>query len=119
MWDFKKNKRKQLCCVDNPSYYSMKLADGSMAISTTYEPLIKRKTNPEAAIWISDDGLNWKKYAAFPYELKKRKIGTKYATIQFPVSDGSSACFCFSPLNIVKFDFCLLQIPDNKENYEI
>ena len=110
MWDFKENKKKQLCCIDNPAYYSIKLADGSMAISTTYEPLIKKKSKSEAVIWISDNGLNWKKHAVFPYEFKKRKTGTKYATIQFPISDASNSDLYCSPLNVVNFDFCILKI---------
>jgi hypothetical protein len=45
-WDFKKNKRTRVYRIDNPAYYSLKLSDGTLAISTSYEPLTKRKNKP-------------------------------------------------------------------------
>ncbi|RJR29495.1 MAG: hypothetical protein C4576_35330 [Desulfobacteraceae bacterium] len=107
-WEFSKNKRERLACIDNPAYYSHRLADGRMFIGSTYEPGMQRSVAPCAEIWSSRDGLNWSRELAFRYHPSGRKYETLYATVNFPLGDTSSDRLFFTLLNVKSLDFHLL-----------
>jgi len=62
-YDFSLARLDTLALLDNPSYHAAVLEDGTMAITTTFEPLstYTRRASPPAAttLWVSSDGVAW------------------------------------------------------------
>ena len=110
MWDFRKNKRRRLTCIDKPAYYSAFLSKRIMVIGSTYEPLIERDVEKSADLWISNNGEKWGKLISLSFHPSKRSSGTKYATICLPLGDGSVENIFFTPLNVEKYDFKLMSV---------
>jgi hypothetical protein len=108
-FDFSTSKRERVMCIDKPAYYSMVLADGSMAIATTFEQGMKRNVSHAADVWFSVDGINWECIARFPFSPSGRTNRTKYGTLNFPLGDGTSNDLLITPENIMHYDFCLLK----------
>lgn len=108
LWDFSKNRRERLACIDNPAYYSAMTSDGFLILGTTYEPGMKRKTSETAEIWISKDSTTWRKVVSIPYKRARRQQGTKYATIYLPNGVLPAKKVYFSPINVDRMNFCLV-----------
>ena len=85
-----------------------RLENGTLVIGVTYEPNMKRKVEKTADIWISADGENWENALHLQFQPSKTTIGTKYATIYFPLGDKTSNSVFFTPLNVKKYDYNLM-----------
>lgn len=109
-WDFNKNERHTLACIDKPAYYSTRLKNGTMIVGTHFEPLMKREVSKSADLWLSRDGDTWENIGSFEYELSNRKGGTKYASLYLPLGDGSICALFLTPLNVKKYDYSLLSM---------
>jgi hypothetical protein len=109
-WDFQKNKRERLACIDKPAYYSTLLKDGTMVIGVHHEPKIERDVTESADLWSSTNGRTWEKVLSLPYKPSVRKNGTKYATICMPLGDNTTESLYFTPLNVRKNDFQLMKL---------
>ena len=88
--------------IGKPAYHASLLSDGSMAISTTYEPQ-SRWSNREqptrtAEIWISRRGSDWSILDSFEWVKSQELWGLSRALIRLPVSDGSLPYLFASPV---------------------
>lgn len=98
-WDFQENRLQKLADIGKVSYFSTVLRDGTLVLSTTYEreSPFTRSTDPEPTsdIWISEDGMNWRKILSLPYERGYTLSGRPTrASISFPAG---------APLNIIYY----------------
>jgi len=79
--------------IGKPSYHATILADGTIALSTTYEPgsVFTRQENPEPTteIWISAAGSGWHLLDTFLWEEGEEVWGPSRAVARLPSSDGS------------------------------
>jgi hypothetical protein len=70
-YDFSSGQRTRLQHVGNPVWFGTQLADGTLALTSSYEPFIPytaEKSPPkETALWLSRDGTAWFKTVTFPY----------------------------------------------------
>lgn len=85
------------------AYYSTVLRDGTLALSTAYEPESRyvREHRPSAStdLWISIDGREWHLAASFPYEPGTRRDGKPTrAWITFPAGEPQDLLL-FTPIN--------------------
>jgi hypothetical protein len=87
-WSFKEEKLEKLQHIGKVSYYATQLANGTMAVSTTYEPNspYTKANSPSASteLWISHDGENWTKTLDLPHEPMQMSWGPSRAQIAFP-----------------------------------
>ncbi|WP_153306820.1 hypothetical protein [Desulfonatronum thioautotrophicum] len=98
----------KLAYIQKPAYYSMRLANGLFALGTTYEAASRDGMQESADLWISKDGLEWKKKFSFPFKPSGRKNRTRYATLNFPKGEGCEQIF-ITPENTEKYDFQLIR----------
>ncbi|NIA30705.1 MAG: hypothetical protein GWP06_12435 [Actinobacteria bacterium] len=119
------NRREKLFFVGKPSYYSKKLSDGTLAISTTYEPessfTKETRPHPTTDIWISRKGLHWYRILELPHKSFQTPFGESRSSIVFPSGDYNAESLYFSPQNTVKLDkslqkFSIQWKPDSTEN---
>lgn len=82
--------------LDNPSYHAARLADGTLAISSTYEPRspFTRNTRPPAAtsLWLSSDGRSWSRAFSLAADSTEAANGSR-AQLQLPHGDPLPALF--------------------------
>ena len=108
-FNFSNGTREKLVFIGKPSYYATKLKDGTLIISTTYEPesYFTIKDNPEPAtdIWISKDGRIWFKILTLPQRKFKTPFGYSRARIALPAGDYSSELLFFTPKSTLDADF--------------
>lgn len=87
-WSFERNRLEKLQDIGKVSYYATQLADGTLAVSTTYEPNSRyTKANaprPCTELWLSHDGDRWTKALELPHEPKQMSWGASRAQIAFP-----------------------------------
>jgi hypothetical protein len=98
--------------LDNPSYHAGRLADGTMAITTTYEPLspFTRAQSPPASssLWISRDGMDWTRVLTLEGDSAHWSAG-KRPQIQIPSGDPLPALF-LTPWFTEQWDFAALRL---------
>lgn len=77
--------------IGKVSYYAAQLADGTLAVSTTYEPnsVFTKAASPRASseVWISRDGEHWQCLLDVPYEPMQESWGPARAQIAFPAGE--------------------------------
>lgn len=87
-WDFQQEKLERLQDLGKVSYHSTILKDGTLVLSTTYEPQARwvqeHDPVPSSEIWASTNGFDWKKILSLPYERKELPSGVSRAEIAFP-----------------------------------
>ncbi|NOY60716.1 MAG: hypothetical protein GXO75_17555 [Calditrichaeota bacterium] len=119
------NRREKIFFVGKPSYYSTKLSDGTLAISTTYEPesSFTKETSPHPTtdIWISRKGLHWYRILELPHKSFQTPVGESRSSIVFPSGDYNAESLYFSPQNTMKLDkslqkFSIQWKPDSTGN---
>ncbi|UFS69149.1 hypothetical protein LPW11_14745 [Geomonas sp. RF6] len=108
-YDLADNRIERLQYINKPAYYATRLSDGTLAIGTTYEPGQQGVEEESADIWISRDAEQWKRVAALPFQPSGRSSGTRYGTVNLPAGDDSLATLFFTPVNVRKYDFSLLE----------
>jgi len=91
------------------AYYSTVLSDGTLALSTAYEPdspYVRDHRPPASAdLWVSIDGREWDLAASFPYEPGTRRDGKPTrAWITFPGGEAQQLLM-FTPINTSVHDF--------------
>ncbi len=101
-WDFATSTLRKLQEIGKPSYYSTALADGTLVLSTTYEPEspYTRVHHPEPStdLWIAPPGGTWTKLLSLPYEKEMLPWGPSRAAIAFPGGKPSQALF-YTPIS--------------------
>jgi hypothetical protein len=79
--------------IGKPSYHATVLADGTVAVSTTYEPrsVFTREQSPETTteVWISRDETSWHLLDTYDWKWEEDRSGMPRAMAQLPRSDGS------------------------------
>jgi len=107
-WSFANEKLEKLQDIGNVSYYSTILKNGTLVVSTTYEPdsLYTKLFNPQATadIWVSRSGIEWTKIVSLPHELRHGKSGPSRAQIAFP-SGGPSELLYYTPYATREHEF--------------
>jgi hypothetical protein len=83
-------------------YYSTMLSDGTMVLSTTFEPdspfVQAQSPSPETSLWVSRDGANWKKILNLPHDWNKHR-----AKIAFPGGEPLPILYAI-PINTLPHD---------------
>jgi hypothetical protein len=106
-YNFAHQSREKIRFIGKPSYYSTKLADGTLVFSTTYEPsspFTKQfAPDPTTDLWISKDGLDWLKITSFEHKLFKTSYGGSRASIVFPSGDAADFLY-LTPDNTIMQD---------------
>jgi hypothetical protein len=108
-WSFADGRLTRLVDIGNPSYFSTRLRDGTLAVSTTYEPdsPYTHDFAPEPAtdLWLSRDGSRWHRVLRLGY--RERRVGhyAARASIHLSPGDGSAAALVFSPFDTTRWHF--------------
>lgn len=92
--------RKQVQQIDSPAYHALTTQQGEFIINTNYEPGCKQPIPPEAAVWKSKDGINWRKVHAMSYQPTPRINGSKYAYIYSPLGTVPDDQYLFTATNV-------------------
>ncbi len=107
-WNVPEARLSKIIEIGKPSYYSTVLYDGTLVLSTTYEPesQFARTYHPEPTtdLWASRDGTVWTKMLSLDYERNDMPWGPSRATIAFP-NGSKSHELLFTPLSTAKNDF--------------
>jgi len=107
-FNLKTNRKEKLRFIGKPSYYSTKLSDGTLVISTTDEPesSFSEKYRPRQTteIWISKKGLHWYKIFQLVHKSFQTAVGESRSSIVFPSGDVGTKFLFFSPQNTMQFD---------------
>ena len=88
-WRFPVDQLEELATIGKPSYSSAVLADGSLVLSTAYEPASAYvrafQPTPSTDLWLSEDGSRWRQILSLPYERHETpSSGPSRASIAFP-----------------------------------
>jgi hypothetical protein len=98
--------------LDNPSYHAALLSNGTMVVSTTYEPgsLYTKSAQPPAAtsLWASRDGRRWKKILTRSADAEEVSLGLR-GQLQIPHGDPLPAIFV-TPWHTERDEFATLRI---------
>lgn len=101
-WSFMNRDFSKIIEIGKPSYFSTILRDGTLVLSTTYEPQspYTGKYRPDATtdLWGSRDGSNWIKLLSLPYEAHDTEWGPSRAAIAFPGGTATNELL-FTPLS--------------------
>jgi hypothetical protein len=101
-WSFVKRDVSKIIEIGKPSYFSTILRDGTLVLSTTYEPqspyTVKYRPDATTDLWGSRDGSNWIKLLSFPYEAHDTEWGPSRAAIAFPGGTATNELL-FTPLS--------------------
>ncbi len=107
-WDFATATLQKLREIGKPSYFSTVLEDGTMVLSTTYEPesSYTRAFHPEPTtdLWVSRADHGWTKLMSLPYQPQQHTWGPARASIAFPGGKPTQTLF-FTPLSTVTDHF--------------
>ena len=111
-WRFAGDGLEELATIGKPSYSSAVLADGSLVLSTAYEPASAyvRAYHPAAStdLWLSEDGTRWRQIFSLPYEHHETpSSGPSRASIAFPNGTPPKQLI-FMPQSTVRDDFDVL-----------
>lgn len=110
-YDFKFKKRLLVKHIGYPSYYSTRLADGTLVFSTAVEPdsVYTRENRPEfnTEIWFSQTGEKWFKGLSLPGEIYQTPVGSSRPTIVLPSGDYTDTELKITPILGKDADFFL------------
>jgi len=81
-YDLEMNEKEKLQPIDGPAYYTAKLDDGSMLLTTTVEGG-PGELNNNVSIWITSDGEQWERYI----EIEEAKDRKGFAIASVPTGD--------------------------------
>ena len=109
-YDLKSNKRTRVQEIGSPAYHSTLTTSGKMIITTNFEPKCLQPIEKKAAIWCSEDGLNWKKLLSLPYLATPKVNGSKYAYIYPPLGVVPDNSYLFTSTNTGKSSCKLTQL---------
>jgi len=98
-YDLTTTKRTRTQEIGSPAYHSIRTTSGKIIITTNFEPKCLQPIPKEAAIWVSNDGLDWSKTLSLPYEPTPKVNGSKYAYIYPPVGVVPDDSFVFTATN--------------------
>lgn len=101
-WTFASRTLEKLQEIGTPSYYSTVLADGTLVLSTTYEPVspYTQRFQPETStsIWMARPGKQWTRVLSLPYQAHQEPWGPSRAGIAFPGGAPTETLF-YMPLS--------------------
>lgn len=100
--------------IDSPAYHSYTTASGRYIINTNYEPGCKQPISPEAAVWVSENGINWHKEFELNYHPTPEINGSKYAYIYSPSGIVPDGHCLFTATNVEKYSMQMLRLSFNK-----
>ena len=107
-WSFKDQELQKLEDIGKVSYFSTVLSDGTLVLSTTYEPNspYTRDAKPAAStdIWVSRDGQSWEQILSLPYENTGDETRMSRAAVGFPGGHPLDRLF-FTPVSTAEGDF--------------
>ncbi len=88
-WSFEREQVEKVQDIGKVSYYATQLADGTLAISTTYEPdsryTATASPRPSSEVWISRNGESWARWIELVHEPMRLPTGRRArAQIAFP-----------------------------------
>lgn len=111
-WNIDSNQLEKGAEIGNPASYVGALADGTLLVTTTYIPRTEfgqsDQALPEAALWASKDGSNWKKVFTLPamHDLS----GDKRPQFRLPGGDNTGSIAFLTPLYTIEHDFSTLAL---------
>lgn len=101
-WGFEDGRKEEIQWIGKPSYYASVLADGSMVVTTTYEPEspFSREWQPRASasVWLSRDGATWSEVLEFDYRDEVGPSGALRTQVLLPGGDYTSLFLHATPL---------------------
>lgn len=117
-WSFQERRLEKLVHIGKVSYHSTMLADGTLVISTTYEPksgYVRLNNPPKTSdLWVSRDGVSWRQALSIPYDPDVMTAwGPGRAQMAFPFGTGVENLW-MSPVDTIGNPFltALVQIVD-------
>ena len=81
-YDMESNEKEKITYIDGPAYYTKKLDDGSLILTTTVEGGAGELDN-NVSIWITSDGEQWERYI----EVEEAKDRKGFAIVSLPTGD--------------------------------
>ncbi|MGB0909717.1 MAG: hypothetical protein ACPGYT_05095 [Nitrospirales bacterium] len=110
-WDFSKNMIDSLHFIGTPSYFSTRLKDGTIVISTTHEPrsVFTKAAHPQPVIslWVSQHGEEWIEILQYDSISKLAPNDSTRASFFLPDGDGSLDSLVVTSNYTVDRDFFL------------
>jgi len=110
-YDFKSKKRLLVKPIGYPSYYSTRLADGTLVFTTAVEPdsIYTKKNRPKfnADVWFSKTGEKWFNGISLPGEIYQTPVGSSRPTILLPSGDYTDTELKLTPILGKNEDFFL------------
>ncbi|MDR4501926.1 MAG: hypothetical protein MRJ96_10795 [Nitrospirales bacterium] len=110
-WDVQKDSLKQLKFIGTPSYFSTWLKDGTVVISTAYEPRSEFTKSssppPTIALWASRHGQEWFEIMQYDSLAKLDPNDPTRASFALPDGDGSLDALIVTAHYTVNNDFAL------------
>jgi hypothetical protein len=101
-WNMDDRSLTRLQTIYNPSYFAGGLADGTMVITTTYEPESDfsrlEESHPYTSVWVSRDGQAWSEVLQLEGEPVLTSGRTARPQIRLPDGDGSLPQLFATPL---------------------
>jgi len=109
-YDLKQKDIERVATLDNPSYYAARLSNGTLAVTTTFEPRtgysVARHAPATTSLWLSRDGRTWARDFSLPADSSSLKDG-KRPQIQLPSGDPLPVLFA-TPWHTSEFNFTTL-----------
>jgi hypothetical protein len=101
-WDLRDSSLTRLQTIHNPSYFAGALADGTLVITTTFEPrsIFTREVeaHPYASVWVSRDGAEWTEVLRLDAAPELEDGRTTRPQIRVPDGDASLPQLFATPL---------------------
>ena len=111
-YDFSTGERTKIKSIGKPGYYATKLKDGTLVISTAYEPISPYSKSynlqPTADLWVSENGSDWHKILSLQGKIYETEYGPSRASIILPDGDYSSNYLFLTPEDTLNSDFSTL-----------
>ncbi|MEW6990619.1 hypothetical protein AADZ91_08000 [Colwelliaceae bacterium 6441] len=98
-YDFHEEKLEQITKIDGPAYHCTQTESGGYYLGVNYEPGCKQPIDQEAAIWYSNNGIDWQKKKVLAYQASPHINGSKYAYIYQPSGIVPNDNFLFTSTN--------------------
>jgi hypothetical protein len=87
-WSFDRGRLERIRKIGKPAYYSTRLKNGTLVLSTVYEPgsgyVRYNHPQPSTEIWVSQEGDDWTRLLSIPAAYPDNENGGLRAKIAFP-----------------------------------
>jgi len=107
-WDFERQRLEHREFIGTVSYYSTRLSDGTLVVSTAHEPqsMYAHAHLPQGvSLWVSRDGSEWDEIFSLESSAEPGTDDTARAQFLLPGGDGSSDFLVFASHHTAQHDF--------------